>query len=166
MIERIRRAATTAPGFRDLQELLLAAALFAASAAGLGLATGLFAIQPAAPAEVAQAAAIALVFPALGEEIVFRALLVPDRQETSRPWPAIAVSTLVFVLWHLVEAFTILSAHRALFIRPDFLACAAMLGLVCAVLRHRSGSVWTAVALHWAGVVGWTAWLGGPSLRF
>ena len=74
--------------------------------------------------------------------------------------------TALFVLWHLVEAYWILPAHRALFTRPDFLACAALVGLACAILRYRSGSLWPAVALHWAYVVAWVGLLGGPRLTF
>jgi membrane protease YdiL (CAAX protease family) len=41
---------------------------------------------------------------------------------------------------------------------------AAALGASAAWLRRRSGSVWPAVALHWAGVLVWKTWLGGPTL--
>jgi len=162
---RIRRAIVTVPSRRDLLELAVATAVFAAAATPLGLATGLFMFRPAAPIEVAQAALIALVFPALGEEVVFRAAMVPDRRETPNATLAIILSTTLFVFWHVVESRTFLAVNRGLFDRPEFLACAGALGLACAVLRRRSGSIWPAVILHWAAVIAWKAWLGGPELR-
>ena len=42
--------------------------------------------------------------------------------------------------------------------------CAATLGLGCALIRWRTGSLWPAVALHWLVVVTWQTLLGGPGL--
>jgi predicted Abi (CAAX) family protease len=69
-----------------------------------------------------------------------------------------------FTLWHVATALTILPGARATFLRADFLAIAALEGAVCAWLRRRTGSVWPGVALHWAEVMVWKTWLGGPSL--
>lgn len=74
----------------------------------------------------------------------------------------IALSTLAFTLWHVVET-TFLPNSAATFLRADFLALAAWLGVLCALLRWRSGSIWTAVALHWLVVVAWQGWFGGPT---
>ncbi len=74
----------------------------------------------------------------------------------------IALSTLAFTLWHVIETF-FLPSSAATFLRPDFLALAALLGLAGAILRWRSDSIWTAVALHWLVVLAWQAWFGGPS---
>ena len=93
---------------------------------------------------------------------MFRAALVPSRSEASRASVAIALSVLAFTLWHVVETL-FLPYSAATFLRADFLALAALLGLFCALLRWRSGSIWTAVALHWLAVVAWQGWLGGPS---
>ncbi len=65
----------------------------------------------------------------------------------------------------MVEALVILPKAGPLFLRPDFLAWTVALGLVCAVLRRRSGSLWPPVLLHWAAVVAWQGWLGGPGLE-
>jgi len=158
---RVLRALRTAPSARDGLELLLAAATLALLAGSLGLGTGL--LVPGAW-DLAPASALSLLLvPALGEELVFRGAAVPDRTETPRAAFPIAASTLLFVLWHPVAAYTLAPEARPLLTRPDFLACAALLGLLCAVLRRRSGSVWPAVALHWAAVVVWKGWLGGPA---
>jgi predicted Abi (CAAX) family protease len=38
-----------------------------------------------------------------------------------------------------------------------------VLGLGCAVMKLKTGSVWPAVILHWVLVVVWQTWLGGVS---
>lgn len=158
---RVLRALGTTPTARDGAELLLATAALALLAGPSGLATGL--LVPGAW-ELAPAAALSLLFvPALGEELVFRAAAIPDRTETRRAALPIAASTLLFVLWHPAAAYTFAPEARPLLTRPDFLGCAAVLGLACAVLRRRSGSIWTSVLLHWAAVLVWKGALGGPA---
>lgn len=160
---RLRRAVTTVPTRRDWLELLVVTAIVAGVAAPLGMATGLLHYEPRPALQIAEAAAIVIFIPAIGEELPFRALLVPDRSEAARAlWPII-LSTAVFTGWHVVETLW-QPKERALFTRPDFLAWAAWLGLWCAILRRRSGSVWPGVILHWGTVVAWIGWLGGPDL--
>jgi predicted Abi (CAAX) family protease len=159
---RLKRAVLTRPTIRDLVEFLIATAVLAVVFGPLGFSTGLLVFDPQPPGVVAVTALIALFIPALGEELPFRGVLIPDRTETGRATGQIVISTLIFVLWHLVERAW-QPEHWSLFSRPDFLAWAGGLGLACAILRRRSGSIWTAVALHWIAVVVWIGWLGGPS---
>ncbi len=51
-----------------------------------------------------------------------------------------------------------------IFLRADFLACAAILGAGCAIIRWRTASLWPAVILHWLMVVVWQTWLGGAGV--
>lgn len=127
----------------------------------IGLAGGF--LRPAPPdwSVLPGALLVAMAAPALGEEAVFRGLFVPDRDETARPWPAILATTVVFVLWHVVEALTFMPGAAPVFLRADFLATTAVLGLACGWLRWRTGSLWPAVALHWLEVAGWQIWFGG-----
>ena len=162
---RLLRAVKTRPRARDWAELAAAAGALTIVVGPLGFWTGLLASRPRPLGEVAMLALSALVAPGLGEELPFRGLLVPDRTEADRAWLAIAGSTVLFCLWHVVEATTFLPKAAPLFLRPDFLAWTVMLGLACAVLRRRSGSIWTAVLLHWVAVVAWQGWLGGPGLN-
>jgi predicted Abi (CAAX) family protease len=128
--------------------------------AAIGFTTDLYALTPAAPGLPLRLLTVLFV-PALGEEIPFRGLLVPG-PEAKRPWPAIAISTALYVAWHPLEALTFLP-HATMFLRPDFLACTAILGLGCALMRWRTGSLWPAVMLHGGFVVVWQTWLGGVS---
>jgi predicted Abi (CAAX) family protease len=109
-------------------------------------------------------ALLVLATPALGEELLFRAVLTPSREEQPDDVAALFPSTIAFTLWHVLTALTILPSARPIFLRPDFLAIAALEGLVCGWLRRRTGSVWPGVALHWAEVMVWKTWLGGPDL--
>jgi predicted Abi (CAAX) family protease len=159
---RAKRAVLTAPKPRDWFELAAATVLVGAVAVPLGLKTGLLHYEPRSARTIAISALIVIFIPALGEELPFRGLMIPDRRETkSALWP-ILISTALFTCWHMFETLW-QPKERALFTRPDFLAWAAWLGLWCAILRRRSGSIWPGVILHWATVVGWIGWLGGPT---
>ncbi len=163
VLSRLRRAATTVPTRRDGLELAVVLAIVAGVAGPFGLFTGLLYLDPKPLAAIARAAAIAFFLPALGEEFFFRAALIPDHSEAPRALKPILISTALFTAWHVVETLW-LPAERTLFTRPDFLAWAAWLGLGCAILRRRSGSIWPPVILHWVTVVIWIGWLGGTGL--
>jgi uncharacterized protein len=109
--------------------------------------------------------ALRIVFiPALGEEILFRALLVPYWKHTNHQWGWIAVNTFLFVLWHVFEGLTFLKALRAILLNPFFLAATAVLGSINAYFLCYTGSVWPGVFFHAAVVFVWQTWLGGPDL--
>ena len=131
--------------------------------AAIGLTTGLYSLGPGDLTALPLTMLTVLFVPAMGEEAVFRGLMVPGR-ERANPAIPIAVSTLLYVLWHPLEGFSFLPGARDLFARPDFLLVTGLLGLACAITRWRTGSIWPAVLLHWAAVVAWKTWLGGPSL--
>jgi predicted Abi (CAAX) family protease len=168
LIETLRRrmwaALITWP---DAQGWRLAAAIGAgtlAVMAVIGFASGFYALHPTRFEGLPLRLLTVLVAPAIGEELPFRGLLVPGRDDVRRPWLTLALVTTVFTAWHVVEATTFLPAARAVFLRPDFLACAATLGLGCGVVRWRTNSLWPAVALHWLAVTIWQTWLGGFTL--
>ena len=159
---RLRDAILTLPtpagwGFCAMTALIGGAALYA-----LATATGVAVLRPS-DADPLLLALTALFVPALGEELFFRGVLVPRRGESSRWIIWIAGSLLAFVLWHVVEAWTVApGAH--LFMTPQFLACAAVLGATCTVIRYETGSVWPAIIFHAAVVWGWQLWFGGLQL--
>lgn len=130
--------------------------------AAIGVTTGLYKLGPGDLSALPLTMLTVFFVPAIGEEVVFRGLMVPSRPE--RPATPIAVSTVLYILWHPLEGFTFLPGARELFTRPDFLLVTGLLGLACGLTRWRTGSIWPAVLLHWAVVVVWKTWLGGPSL--
>jgi predicted Abi (CAAX) family protease len=161
---RLWRGLKTAPDASAWRFSLIAGAVTLLAMAVVGFLGGLYRVHPPDLAGLPLRLASVLLVPALSEEAFFRGLLVPDRTETTRPAIAIAAATIAFTAWHAVE--TLFLHHAApVFLRPDFLACAAILGVGCAVIRWRTASLWPAVALHWLLVVGWQTWLGGPSLQ-
>ena len=159
LLHRLRRSLTTLPDARGWMLCGGVAAATGGLMAAIGFSTGLYALTPTVPGLPLRLLTVLFV-PALGEEIPFRGLLVPGRDETAKPWAAIAVSTALYVAWHPLEALTFLP-KAAMFLRPDFLACTAILGLGCALMRWRTGSLWPAVILHGGFVVVWQTWLGG-----
>ena len=162
LLRRLRRSLTTLPDGRGWMWCGLVAATAGTLMAAIGFTTGLYAVTPTVPGLPLRLLAVLFV-PALGEEIPFRGLLVPGRDETRRPGLAIAISTALYVAWHPLEALTFLP-QGAMFLRPDFLACTAILGLACALMRWRTGSLWPAVILHGGFVAVWQTWLGGVRL--
>jgi predicted Abi (CAAX) family protease len=131
--------------------------------AAIGFLGGLYRLQAPDLADLPLRLVSVFFVPAIGEEAVFRGVLVPDRSEAARPALAIAAATAIFTTWHGVE--TLFLPHAApIFLRADFLTCAALLGTGCAIVRWRTGSLWPAVILHWLSVVVWQTWLGGPGL--
>jgi predicted Abi (CAAX) family protease len=160
-LKRLTRSLTTLPTARGWTLCGVMALATGALMAAIGFTTGLYALTPAAPGLPLRLLTVLFV-PALGEEIPFRGLLVPG-PETKRPWGAITISTALYVAWHPLEALTFMP-RATMFLRPDFLVCTAILGLGCALMRWRTGSLWPAVILHGGFVVVWQTWLGGVIL--
>jgi predicted Abi (CAAX) family protease len=159
---RLRRALITWPDAAGWRFAALAGAATLAPVALVGWAGGLFHASSDYAGLPLRLVSVIFV-PALGEEAVFRGLLAPDRTETSRPALAIVLATAAFTAWHGVE--TLFLRHAApIFLRPDFLASVAILGVGAAIIRWRTGSLWPVVILHWAEVVVWQTWLGGPDV--
>ena len=162
-VRRLARSLMQAPNPRDLLDLGVACAAIALMVGPFGLWTGLLIWRPRPLETFAGLAVQALIAPALLEEAVFRGLMIPSRIEAPRATRAVLISTALYTLWHVVEAATFLPRARSLFLRPDFLLAAAVLGLACAILRRRSRSLWPAVLLHWGAVLAWQGGLSGPT---
>ncbi len=105
-------------------------------------------------------AATLFVAPALGEELLFRGLLVPRDRPTIA---AMALSVLLFVLWHPLQALTLGPPWAGAFLEPWFLATVAVLGAALARIYVATRSLWPCVVAHWLVVLGWKLLLGGPS---
>jgi predicted Abi (CAAX) family protease len=119
--------------------------------------------RPRFDAQMARLAALAIIVPALGEELLFRAALLP-RPGSDRAWTGpVLVSAGAFVLWHPPQALLFGPHWAKIVLDPWFLACVAGVGVASARLYLRTGSIWPSVLLHWLVIVAWKAVLGGPS---
>lgn len=104
-------------------------------------------------------AATLMLTPALGEEILFRGLIIP-RDRPARKW--IALSVLLFVLWHPLQAIAFGPPWASAFLDPWFLAAVAALGLSLARIYRATRSLWPCILFHWLVVYVWKVFLGGP----
>jgi predicted Abi (CAAX) family protease len=130
----------------------------------LGTAGGLMHWRPTFDATTLKLAIVAIVAPAFGEELLFRGAILPKPQ-ASAPLPImpLALSVLLFVLWHPLQIF-VFGAHWAeTMLNPWFLAAVAAFGVASARLYWKTGTLWPSIGLHWLVVVGWKALLSGPS---
>ncbi len=120
------------------------------------------ALAPARP--LAASGRLAAVHPALVEELLFRALLLPHPLE-GEPLPALlawsAGSVGAFVLYHPLAARLWYPPGRRLFRDRRFLLQCTLLGLACVVAYQATGSLWAAVLVHWLAVLIWLEPLGG-----
>jgi membrane protease YdiL (CAAX protease family) len=85
----------------------------------------------------------------LEEELVFRGVLQTDLQSRMHWTIAVALAGIAFLAIH-VPGWLILSMHVNAFTAASVL----LIGLVCGALRYWSGSLWPAVAAHWANNLG------------
>jgi predicted Abi (CAAX) family protease len=161
---RLWRALVTVPDLGGLGYSAAIGGLTLTAMAVVGFSGGLYHLGAPDLAGLPLRLVSVVFIPSLGEEAAFRGVLVPDRSETLRPLVAITAATAIFTGWHMVE--TLFLRHAApIFLRADFLACAAILGAGCAVIRWKTASLWPVVALHWLAVVVWQTWLGGPGIE-
>ena len=110
-------------------------------------------------------AGVAFFAPALGEELLFRAMLLPREEEGSATLASI-LSVVLFVLWHPFQALIFGVEAVPIFIDPWFLCAVAALGIALANIYRRTGSIWPCVLLHWFIVLAWKAFFGGPPSPF
>jgi uncharacterized protein len=147
------------PTWRDCVGIFLLYALFAW---GIGFATGLYVFDARFDLALLRTALIALIIPALGEEVFFRGLLIPTAAEKANARLRIGIALLAFLLWHPLNAFLFFPHVLPLFSDWRFLLVTACLGLACSHLWRKTGSLWPAIALHWLVVVVWKGFLGAP----
>lgn len=130
--------------------------------AAASLATGLARVAPLPIGWIwLRYALILFVVPSLGEEILFRGLIVPPRDRQMSPLAAIG-AVAAFVLWHPLQAVTVGPSWAATFLDPAFLVVVTILGGTLVWMYRRSGSIWPGVVVHWLVVAGWKLLFGGP----
>jgi predicted Abi (CAAX) family protease len=147
-----------------LAALLLGA--YAAVALALGRGTGFLPVQRprVRPLGLMRQAMVLLLTPALVEETLFRAALLPHPLEGLSGWDSLswgALSVGLFVAWHPLAGRLWYPQGRRLFDDGRFLLLAALLGVVCVIAYQATGSIWPPVLIHWLVVLIWLELLGG-----
>ena len=170
LLARLRLAYATWPSPSEWLVALGVALAFAAVALALLRWDGGFAPRPSARpwSHAPLLVAAAFLSPALVEETLYRALLLPHPLERapSAAWLGwAALSLALYVLAHPLVAWA-WPWVRPFFWRPAFLAVVALLGLACTLLYALTGSVWPPVALHGLVVGLWKLAFGGPARHF
>ncbi|MEO5804042.1 MAG: CPBP family glutamic-type intramembrane protease [Verrucomicrobiota bacterium] len=154
------------PTARGWMQCLAVYFVFGALALLLGFAFGSlrFELCGDAPGRLFRFTVIAFLVPCLSEELLFRAILLPDPTQPAslgyRVARAIAALTL-FVLWHPLNGMFLKTAARQVFMDPGFLILAALLGSCCTVVYMRTSSIWPSTLIHWVSLICWKIFLGG-----
>jgi len=108
-----------------------------------------------------------LVFPSFLEELFFRGLLLPLDLRQRKPSQQVLFllgSSLVFVLWHPLNAGLWNTTAQVYFFNPFFLLIVALLGLSCGFLYVYTRSLWVAVLVHWFTILAWVFLFGGHNM--
>jgi predicted Abi (CAAX) family protease len=105
--------------------------------------------------------------PALVEEFGFRLLLIPHPIETAISsdiclWSI--GSLILFTIYHPFNARTFYKLGNPTFMDLRFLILTSLLGLVCSIAYLSTGSIWSAVLIHWIVVGSWLKLFGGEQL--
>lgn len=161
-MRRVRAALIATPSIADWRFLLLDMLWLAPVLAVFGWIGGFVHPTPTVePLALARFALIAFFVPALAEEVVFRAVLLPP--PSARPTLLRrAVAVAAFVAWHPLQVLWFGQEWGVVVLNPWFLMAVAALGTATTRLYLRTGSLWPAIVLHWVVVVAWKA-LGGAS---
>ncbi len=165
-MRQLARGLRTLPSKRDVGFAALVTVVYFVLAGLIGFGTGL--LQPGvlhAPIWLMIVVpSLLLLFPTLPEEAFFRGLLLPHPSSVPSRTRKIAetlISTVLFVLWHPLNAMTINPTAYAVFTDIRFLTLTALLGLACAITYLRSGSLWIPIAIHWLTILPWVFLLSG-----
>jgi uncharacterized protein len=106
---------------------------------------------------------VIFLVPALGEELLFRSLLVPPPHRPMPLWRWV-VAVGLFVAWHPLQAVTFGPPWAAMFLDPWFLLAVAVLGGALVAQFRIAGSIWPCVISHWLVVLCWKLIFGGPTV--
>lgn len=130
--------------------------------AGIGYLSGW--VSPAIvtdPATIGTVLLLIFLAPALIEELLFRGVLLAWVTRWTPRWSG-WITTLLFVAWHPILAFTIGPPWAAMFLQPSFWIATFLIGIIFTHIRIVSGSLWPVILIHWGTVVIWKLFLGGP----
>jgi predicted Abi (CAAX) family protease len=165
----VRAAVSTFPDAQTWLRCLVVYAGFLACALPLGFVSGFLRPEVATfPRSMFILLPLSLLLrPALVEELLFRALLLPrdtSRVGRMRLFVIATVALVVFVASHPLHGWLTRPDALGLFTSPIFLLFATLLGIACTLTYLISRSLWPPVLLHWITVVAWITLLGGQGV--
>lgn len=103
--------------------------------------------------------------PAMGEEIIFRVLLLPNVNLENPSLISMfvwgSISLIAYIVYHPLNALTFYRAGFPTFFNPIFLFSMTLLGVICTISYFKSSSLWLSVIIHWLVVVGWLIFFDG-----
>lgn len=109
------------------------------------------------------AGAVAGLGTSIGEEALFRGVLLRPSRDGGSTVGAAVLSALVFALWHPLQTIFYDPLWEPYAWRWWFLAGTALLGFACARLTLSTRSLWPAIVLHLLIALGWKTLYGIPS---
>ncbi len=153
------------PTLHDWAIAALALLIYTVIAIPLGFSTGFLQLQilSAKPIEYFFLTLRCLITPAITEELFFRVLFLPHpTAAVNWQWSLwAALSLLIFVIYHPLNAKTFYKDGYPTFFDPQFLLLATLLGLTCTITYALTGSAWIIIFIHWLVVVLWLLVFGG-----
>lgn len=166
LARRILAAIVFLPRPQDWQFFGIAVVVYGAIAMTLGFKFGLLQWQWWGQSLGGSMKSILDLFflPALGEELVFRVMLLPYPTELNLFWPtlgAMLLSLVLFLLYHPLNALLFYPRGRNVFFQPIFLGLTGLLAVATTAIYWHSGSLWLIAIFHWLVVVTWLMLLGG-----
>lgn len=177
LVDRLKLAVVTMPGFQGLILGVVLLMIYAVIALPLGFRSSLFRwVLIRSPKTIVSTSLVAIVFPAVMEEVIFRVLLLPTPPNSPIHLTEISsmefgiysqfcgwslISLVLFILAHPLNAIVFFPQRKSTFFDPTFLGLAGFLGVICTIAYLGTGSLWLPVGLHWIMVVIWLLTLGG-----
>ena len=158
-----QEAISTVPNYYDLRHSIVSIGIYILFALVLGWQSRFLSWKPQPVAIVFRIAITSLIAPAILEELFFRVLLLSDPWDVSFKTYLLrsALSLLLFIIYHPLNALMFYPQGRNVFFDKIFLVLAASLGIVCTITYWQTGSIWLPVLIHWITVAVWLSYLGG-----
>ena len=165
LARRVSIAFSTIPDLTDWLVAVMLVLIYTTIALNVGFRSGFLTIDvQTSKSTIVGVLVGCLLSPGLTEELFFRVLILPHPEENASGLALLfwgGVSLALFVVYHPLNALTFYPEGRSTFMNPVFLRLAAILGGACTVAYLQSGSLWSAVAIHWLAVTVWLLLLGG-----
>ena len=160
---RLHEAIATMPNYDRARHSIVLVGVYILFALVLGWRSHFLSWKPQRVKTIVRIAIASLIAPAILEELFFRVVLLPYPGDVSFQSYLLrsALSLLLFIIYHPLNALTFFPQGKQVFFDYTFLTLAASLGIVCTITYWQTGSIWLPVLIHWITVVVWLCCLGG-----